>query len=72
MIRRISIGELRSAEDYAKLPCGCEMGTVIANERRAFVFKPCSIDCKFYQYTIDESHRQKKPAELQWHPEVRS
>lgn len=55
---------------YELLPCGCELGTVIhpgpgpdAGER-VFVHVPCSLDCPYYRYTVDESHRQGKPVRL--------
>lgn len=40
-----------------RLPCGCEMGQV----GEAFVYRPCSLDCRYYRYAMAEAERQDKP-----------
>lgn len=39
-----------------KLPCGCQFDNV----GDAFVFEPCSLDCEYYLYVIEEGKRQGK------------
>lgn len=45
-----------------QLPCGCQMGTV----DDAFVFRPCSLDCKYWLYAKAEGKRQGKPMMFGW------
>lgn len=42
-----------------RLPCGCRHGTDEVTE--AFIYEPCSMDCEFYLYVLEESKRQGKP-----------
>ena len=36
-----------------KLACGCKMWT----EDKIFYIKPCSLDCEYYKYAVDESKK---------------
>lgn len=47
------------ASSWERLPCGCGMGTDEATS--TFLFEPCSLDCKYYRYVIEEADRQGKP-----------
>lgn len=40
------------------LPCGCRIGL----RGTAFVIEPCSADCKYYRYAVEETMRAGKPA----------
>ena len=46
-----TVDRLRLADDYHLLPCGCEMGTVDL----AWVYRPCSLLCRWYVYTLDRA-----------------
>lgn len=46
-----------------KLPCGCEMWDY-GGQDGAFVYRPCSLTCEFYQYTLAASARQGHPIEM--------
>ena len=48
-----TVDRLRLAPDYLLLPCGCEMGTVDL----AWVYRPCSLLCTYYRYTLDRAHQ---------------
>lgn len=49
-----------------RLPCGCRIGTV----EDAFVMEPCSPNCPYFQYTVDEARRQGKPIRAVADPEM--
>jgi hypothetical protein len=42
-----------------RLPCGCVIDTV----GDAFVMQPCSLDCHYFRYAMDEAKRQGKPVQ---------
>lgn len=46
------------------LPCGCRIGRAIIDGERTFFIEPCSLTCKYYKYTLDETARQQKPMEI--------
>jgi len=45
---------------YETLPCGCQIGTEEVDGDRRFVMVPCSLDCQYYRYALDETRRQGK------------
>lgn len=51
-------------ENAETLPCGCKTGTAVVDGVNTFFFAPCSLDCEYYKYTIEESKRQGKPVEF--------
>ena len=38
-----------------KLPCGCGMVTI----HQTFYIKPCSLNCKYYLYAMEQSKKQE-------------
>lgn len=46
---------------YETLPCGCQIGTETIGDDKRFVMIPCSLDCEYYRYAIEETRRQGKP-----------
>jgi len=42
------------AKDIVEFPCGCEAWV----ENATFFIKPCSLQCKYYLYTLDQSKKQ--------------
>jgi hypothetical protein len=56
---------LRLAPDYYVIQeCGCEMGTV----DDAFVFRPCSLLCRWYVYFTAQAQAQGKPPQTMVDP----
>ena len=49
---------LRLAADYYRIDCGCEMGTV----DDAFVYRPCSLLCRWYAYFTAQAREAGKPS----------
>lgn len=47
-----------------RLPCGCWMATALVHGARTLVTEPCSLDCRFYLYVVDESMAQGKHLEV--------
>lgn len=56
----IDLKALRSAADYYRLPCGCEMGSIDT----VFAFHPHSLDCDFYLFATRETINQGKRVEF--------
>lgn len=46
------------ANTMQMLPCGCRMGTDIINGTRTFLIEPCSLQCEYYLYALEESRKQ--------------
>jgi hypothetical protein len=54
--------EITNLIDLQKLPCGCLIGqSAMPDGSLAFVMKPCSSSCEYYQYALAEAARQGKP-----------
>jgi hypothetical protein len=50
-----------------RLPCGCVMDTV----GDAFVYQPCSLNCEYYLYVVQQSKKLGKPLGYITDPEAR-
>ena len=46
------------AEIPETLPCGCRVTKRIVAGERQFVIEPCSMDCKYLAFALEESGRQ--------------
>ncbi len=46
-----------------RLPCGCVIANRIVDGDRQFVCEPCSLDCEYFRYMIEESERRGNPVE---------
>lgn len=44
-----------------RLPCGCQMDQQIIDGVPTFIYEPCSLDCEYYLYMLEEGKRQGKP-----------
>lgn len=51
--------------DILELPCGCAFGG--RQEDRTFLVAPCSLDCRYYLYTLEESAKTAKPLRIEDH-----
>lgn len=55
-------GEL---EPLAPGRCGCLHGRkLLPDGRRAYLIKPCRVDCEFYVFAQQETARQGKPIQF--------
>ena len=41
-------------KDIQECPCGCEMWV----EDKTFYVRPCSFNCKYYLYALEQSKKQ--------------
>ncbi len=47
---------------YRRLPCGCLMGSEEIEEgKKAFVYVPCSPDCRYLAYVNEEAQKRGMP-----------
>ena len=58
--------QLRMADDYMSLLCGCEAGTVDG----AFLYRPHALDCEAYRYIQELSAQYAKPLRTHVDPPV--
>lgn len=47
--------------DTERLPCGCVVATDVINGVKTLSYMPCSVDCRYYQWFLDEAAQQGKP-----------
>lgn len=40
------------------LPCGCRHGTDVIDGVRTYLYEPCSLQCKYYLYVLEQSKAQ--------------
>lgn len=49
-----------SADGHDILPCGCECWNE-GGEGGQFMFRPCSMSCKYYRYIVEQAAKESKP-----------